>query len=100
MIDIVTVKLHVQDRPDIVYRERVIITPEIITFRYRLDALGPVNGICPARAEVYGPTRLVDPGPYSFGNPPTGTTWFYRGHPEHWPAWLIDLGAEHRPNPA
>ncbi|MFJ6185064.1 hypothetical protein [Streptomyces sp. NPDC092295] len=98
--DIVTVKLRLQDRPDIVYRDRTIITPESVTFRYLLDAPGPVNGIYPVRAEVYGPTRLVRPGAWGWNSPPTRCTWFYRGHPEHWPAWLIDLGAQHRPNHA
>ncbi|MEU0844297.1 hypothetical protein ABZ370_33145 [Streptomyces sp. NPDC005962] len=98
MTDIATVKLHVQGKPEITYRARRIITPEIITFIYLLDAPEPVNGIYPARAEVYGPCRLVRPGKFSFNNPRANTQWFYQGWPEDWPAWLIDLGAEHRPH--
>ncbi|MFC9219734.1 hypothetical protein ACFT8W_02770 [Streptomyces hygroscopicus] len=98
MTDTVTVKLHVEEKPDIIYRTRLIITPEIITFIYRLDSTEPVNGIWPVRAEVYGRFRLARPGTWSFNKPARKTQWFYQAWPEHWPTWLIDLGAEHRPH--
>ncbi|MGW2507866.1 hypothetical protein ACWC0A_00310 [Streptomyces scopuliridis] len=93
--DTVTVKLHVHGKPDVRDLGKSIITPQTVTLIYRPDSPGPVNGIYPVRAEVTGPARSAH----------TGQRWpvrdmtefFDRDHPQHWPHWLIDFGAEHRP---
>ncbi|WP_030892491.1 hypothetical protein [Streptomyces sp. NRRL S-1868] len=96
MPDTITKRLHVAEQglPEITYRDREIVTPEIITLIYLPDSPGPVNGIYPGRAEVEGPSRGARPGMHG---PPRSCIWFYRKHPNFWPAWLIDFGAQHRP---
>lgn len=99
MADTVVVKLHVQDKPDIDDRGgRIILAPQIITLVYRLDLPDPTpEGIYPIRAEVEGRARSARPNPIGMGSRNRRALWFYRAHPEFWPAWLIQLGAEHRP---
>ncbi|WP_326678633.1 hypothetical protein [Streptomyces sp. NBC_01237] len=91
MTDTVTVKLHVEGMPDYTYRAKRTLTPEIVRLTYRLGDLDPVNGIHPIYARIEGPA--VD-GPYDVDRQ---TEVIYRSHPQHWPTWLIALGAEHCP---
>ncbi|MGQ4514855.1 hypothetical protein [Streptomyces sp. DW26H14] len=99
-MDIITKKIRVADKglPDIDYRSKRIVTPEIITLRFSVDNPGPVNGIYPVRAEVAGPCRSAHRGPrVMYATPAYTTEWFYRLHPQFWPAWLIEFGNAHRP---
>lgn len=98
MTDTVTVTLQAQGHPDLLYRDR-IITPETITLVYRLDTPTPTpEGIYPIRAEVEGRARSARPTSIGMGRRRNRrAAWLYRTHPEHWPAWLIKLGAQHRP---
>ncbi|MFH8518246.1 hypothetical protein ACH4CE_24785 [Streptomyces gelaticus] len=98
MTDIVTVTLHVQNKPDITYRRgSFALTPRVITLIYRLDLPDPSpEGIHPIRAEVEGRAYKLRPTPMGMDSSRRGR-WFYRAHPEFWPDWLIQLGAEHRP---
>ncbi|MEV6807322.1 hypothetical protein [Streptomyces sp. NPDC051132] len=83
-----------QGLPEINYRNKRLVTPEIITLVYLPDDPGPVNGIYPVRVEVEGPCRGARPG----GDGPARTTEvFHRVWPQFWPAWLITFAAEHRP---
>ncbi|WTO35913.1 hypothetical protein OG399_16705 [Streptomyces achromogenes] len=96
MRDTITKRIHVKDQglPEVNYRNKRLVTPEIITLIYVPDDPGPVNGIYPVRAEVSGPCRSPHPG----GQGPAYTTeWFYRAWPQFWPDWLITFAAEHRP---
>ncbi|MFF8694969.1 hypothetical protein ACF08W_22495 [Streptomyces sp. NPDC015144] len=97
MTDIVTVKLDVQNKPDIQYSCDFALTPQVITLIYRLDLPDPSpEGIHPIRAEVEG--RAYKLRPTSMGmDRNRRCRWFYRAHPEFWPDWLIQLGAEYRP---
>lgn len=95
-MDRITTRLHVQGLPDITYRAKRIVAPQIITLTYLPDAPGPVNGIYPASAAVEGPCRAARPG--GMRTPTRTTEVFYRAWPQHWPQWLIELGAENRPN--
>ncbi|MEW1724130.1 hypothetical protein [Streptomyces sp. NPDC093109] len=97
MNDTVTVTRHVRGKPDVRDLGKSIITPETVTFIYRLDNPGPVNGIYPVRAEVTGPARSAHTNePYNDGRRDL-TEFFDRDRPQDWPDWLIAFGAEHRP---
>ncbi|MFE9538496.1 hypothetical protein [Streptomyces sp. NPDC006691] len=99
MRDTVTVKLHVQEMPDIVERGgRFILSPEVISLVYRLDLPDPSDeGIYPLRAEIEGRARSARPTAIGMGLRNRRAIWFYRAHPDLWPDWLIQLGVEHRP---
>ncbi|MER6021361.1 hypothetical protein [Streptomyces anulatus] len=98
MTDTVTVTLQAQGHPDFLYRGQIIITPETITLVYRLDNPTPTpEGIYPIRAEVEGLALSARPTSIGMGFRNRRAAWLYRTHPEHWPAWLIELGAQHRP---
>ncbi|MEV7500613.1 hypothetical protein [Streptomyces sp. NPDC093018] len=96
MADTITIRLEVKDQglPDITYRNKRIVTPEVITFIYVPDNPGSDHGIYPVRAEVEGPCRGARPG---MRGPRRTTEWFYRNWPQDWPDWLIALAAAHRP---
>ncbi|WP_369359585.1 hypothetical protein [Streptomyces sp. cg2] len=107
--DTVTVKLHVQDKPDLRHR-RLVVIPRVIVLTYLPTDPGPVEGIHPIRAEVEGPLRTraeiegrVPPlvevhGPSHTWGRNWRAVWLYRNWPQHWPEWLIQLGAEQRPH--
>lgn len=98
MSDTVTVKLHVQGKPDILYRNQLTLTPETISLIYRLDLPEPsADGIYPIRAEAEGRARSARPNSIGMGQRNRRAVWFYRNYPDLWPGWLIQLGAEHRP---
>jgi hypothetical protein len=97
MTDTVTVTRRVHGNPDVRGLGKSIITPETVTLVYRLDSPGPVNGIYPVRAEVTGPARSAQTNEPHVEGIHDLTEFFDRDHPQHWPAWLIDIGAENRP---
>ncbi|MCM2391319.1 hypothetical protein [Streptomyces albipurpureus] len=97
MVDTVTVTRQVHGKPDVRDLGKSIITPQTVRLIYRLDSPGPINGIYPVRAEVTGPARSAQTNkPHSDGIRHL-TEFFDRDQPQHWPTWLIQLGAEHRP---
>ncbi|MYQ99969.1 hypothetical protein [Streptomyces sp. SID6139] len=96
MVDTITIRLEVKDRgfPDITYRNRRFVTPEVITFVCVPGNPGPGHGIYPVRAEVEGPCRGARPGMHG---PRRTTERFYRGWPQDWTDWLIALASAQWP---
>ncbi|MEV5597605.1 hypothetical protein [Streptomyces sp. NPDC052496] len=70
---------------------KLLVTPEKVTFYYRLGEDSPVQ------AHVHGPCRPAEPRTVPFPLPGTSTIVFYRGWPQYWPDWLRDLGTRHQP---
>lgn len=77
------------DCPDWEGERKVVVIPKTVTLYYRPGHLGAV------RAAVTGPWKPSRPGIY--GQDGTMSVCYYDTDPEHWPAWLRDLEAQHQP---